>query len=52
MYETGSNNQLMMIVRQVLSEVSRPRKIFAKSAISAMVLAAVLFVLVNVAYVR
>lgn len=37
--------------QQVLSEVSRPRKIFAKSTIAAMILVSVLFILVNVAYV-
>ena len=37
--------------QQVLSEVSRPRKIFAKSTIAAMVLVSILFILVNVAYV-
>ena len=36
---------------QVLSEVSRPKKLFAKSTIFAMFLVAALFVLVNIAYV-
>ena len=35
-----------------MSEVSRPKRIFAKSTIAALVIIAVLYVLVNVAYVR
>lgn len=36
----------------VLSEVSRPRKIFAKATIGAMVSVLVLYMLVNIAFVR
>ena len=36
---------------QVLSEVSQPKKVFAKSTIAAMSLVSVLFVLANVSYV-
>ena len=42
---------LMMLAEQVLSEVSRPKKIFAKSTIAAMILVGILFTLVNIAYV-
>ena len=35
-----------------MSEVSRPKKIFAKSTIAALIIIAILYVLVNVAYVR
>ena len=34
-----------------MSEVSRPKKIFAKSTITALVLIAILYILVNVSYV-
>ncbi len=37
---------------QVLSEVYRPKKMFAKSTIAGQGLACILFVLVNAAYVR
>lgn len=35
-----------------MSEVSRPKRIFAKSTIAALIIITVLYVLVNVAYVR
>ena len=38
--------------RQVLSEVKRPKKIFAKATISAACSVIVLFMLVHIAYVR
>jgi amino acid transporter len=36
---------------EVLGEVSRPKKIFAKATISAMVLVIFLYLMVNVAFV-
>lgn len=39
-------------VTQVLSEVYRPKRYFAKSTIAGEGLAAVLFLLVNISYVR
>ena len=35
-----------------MSEVARPKRIFAKSTIAALIVIAILYVLVNVAYVR
>ena len=35
-----------------MSEVSRPKKNFAKSTIAALIIIAIMYVLVNVAYVR
>lgn len=47
-----SGQNLTLAWNQVLSEVHQPKKKFAKSTIGAMSLVGVLFVLVNVAYVR
>ena len=40
------------MMRQVLSEVIRPKKIFAKAMISGVTLVIILFMLVHIAYVR
>lgn len=40
-----------MKLKQVLSEVYRPKKNFAKATLTAMLIVTVLFILVNVAYV-
>ena len=50
-YTQTRRDVLMMLAAQVLSEVSRPKKIFAKSTIAAMSLVGILFTLVNIAYV-
>ena len=40
-----------MLIQQVLSEVYRPKKTFAKSTIAAQIFVVILFMLVNIAYV-
>lgn len=48
----SSNFSTLIHLLQVLSEVSRPRKVFAKATIGAMVSVLVLYMLVNIAFVR